>query len=223
MPWYRRPALLVPLGLVLLVVVAVAAVAGGEDEPVRERPTAQDRPDDGDDPDPGASPAEDPLTAIPEGRAALGIETSSFTVALTWENEVDDEADPPEFGQGQEGATGLAVLRLASDHGLICADITVDGLSEDDTFEDGPGAHLHQGGPAENGPIAVSFTAPDAETGQSSGCFTEFEEGFDPAETLAMLEEHPEDWYVNVHSRAFPAGLVRGQLPDGGQEPPAPE
>jgi hypothetical protein len=160
--------------------------------------------------------------ADPDAEIAAGEETSSFEVTLDWRNEVDtpegEAPDDPQFGQGQPGATGTASLRLDSDAGVICADLQVDGVDADDGFAGGPGAHVHTGALAENGPIAVFFETPDEATGTSTGCVTDFEDGFDPQETLQMIEDNPEDFYVNVHSGEFPMGIVRGQLPDGGQD-----
>lgn len=245
-PWYTRPEVFIPLALVIvLVAVLLVTALGGDDEQVAEDPgdTPADEPAE-DEPDPADAepdaPVDDPAADDPDAEGPDPIDagdeprepppelseaTSTFVVALSWENEVDDTADPPVFGQGQEGATGTAWLWLNADEGIICADLVVEGLDAADSFENGPGAHLHAGGLEENGPVAVAFATPDDETGESSGCFTEFEEGFvdledtfDPVETLQRVEESPEDWYVNVHSEAYPMGVVRGQLPDGGQD-----
>ncbi|MEX0659056.1 MAG: CHRD domain-containing protein [Egibacteraceae bacterium] len=250
-PWYTRPEIFIPVALliVLVAVLLVVALGGDEqeiaedpgetpvDEPAEEEPEpAEPEPEapdddaavDDDDPDTDTDRADPVDPADDEQRdppAELGEATSTFVVDLSWENEVDDTAEPPAFGQGQEGVTGTAWLWLNADEGIICADIVVQGLDAGDSFESGPGAHLHAGGLEENGPVAVAFATPDDQAGESSGCFTEFEEGFieiedsfDPVETLQMVEDNPEDWYVNVHSEAYPMGVVRGQLPDGGQD-----
>lgn len=242
-PWYTRPAVFVPLALVIVLAAVLLVIALGRDgqdvaeepgetpvdEPAEEEPEPTEPESDAPVDDPGVDEADedpdteraDPLDPADEHRdppAELGEATSTFVVDLSWENEVDDSADPPEFGQGQEGATGTAWLWLDAEEGIICADLVVEGLARGDSFEDGPGAHLHVGGLDENGPVVVVFDTPDDETGESSGCYTEFEDGLDPVETLQEVEEDPEGWYVNVHSGAFPMGVVRGQLPDGGQD-----
>lgn len=242
LPWYRRPVALVPLGLLALVVIGLLVVLlGGDDQDVAdEAPPDAATDDDGDpddvDPDEGAD--EDPDAEgrgldeadmddtdgvfIPRGRAGPGTESSSFTVRLSWEHEVDDTVDPPQTGQGQEGATGSALVRLAADEGIICVDIVVDGVDDADPFT---GAHLHQGGPAENGPVVVDFGIPD-ERGELSSCTNTFTEGFDPVETLQAIEQDPTGWYLNVHTAAYPDGVVRGQLPErapDGEETPEDE
>lgn len=249
-PWYQRPAVLVPLGLLsLLVIVLLVAVVGGDSEEVAddagETVTDEDVDDeddedgeDGEDvedvdedadegaptegrepgePDPDMDDTDEDAVAIPRGRAGGGLESSTFTVRLSWENEVDDEADPPALGQGQEGATGVALLRLDSDQGIVCADFVVDGVDEADAFT---GAHLHQGGPDENGPVVAAFETPD-ERGESSTCTNTFTDGFEPIETLQAVEANPSGWYLNVHTEAFPDGVVRGQLPE--EQDAAPE
>lgn len=190
------------------------------DDPDADDPDADDDPDTDEDPDADPDDDGDPdvdEVEVPDPPAELGTETSRFVVSLSWENELDDSDMISIFRQGQEGATGTAILWLNAEDGIICADLTVEGLDEADSFAGGPGAHLHQGGLEHNGPVAVAFTTPDDETGRSTGCFTEFQDGFDPLETVRAVEQLPEDWYVNVHSNAFPAGVVRGQLPNGGQ------
>lgn len=136
-------------------------------------------------PDPDMDDTDEDAVAIPHGRAGGGLESSTFTVRLSWENEVDDEADPPALSQGQEGATGVALLRLDSDQGIVCADFVVDGADEADAFT---GAHLHQGGPDENGPVVAAFETPD-ERGQSSTCTNGVVRGQLPEEQDPAPEE----------------------------------
>ena len=65
-------------------------------------------------------------------------------------------------------------------------------------------AHIHTGGPGENGPPVVPLTAPA--DGTSGGC--------QPiaADLSAALLANPGGYYVNVHTQAFPGGVIRGQL-----------
>lgn len=243
-PWYQRPAVFVPLALAIVLgaVLLVTALSGDDaDDDIAQRPEpdpvddpADDEADPDDDPDEDADPdleddpeeddpeeddpeEDDPTEDIPEPPEELGTATSTFVVGLSWENELDDTDFISTFRQGQEGATGTAILWLNAEDGVICADLTVEGLDEADSFAGAPGAHLHRGTLEQNGPVAVAFTTPDDETGRSVGCFTEFADGFDALETVRAVEQLPEDWYVNIHSNAYPAGVVRGQLPRGGQ------
>jgi len=65
-------------------------------------------------------------------------------------------------------------------------------------------AHIHKGGPGENGAPVVPLGAP--QNGSSGGCVQV------TAEVSAALLANPGGYYVNVHTQAFPAGQIRGQL-----------
>ena len=65
-------------------------------------------------------------------------------------------------------------------------------------------AHIHTGGPGETGGPVVTLKAPEG--GTSGGCTPI------TAEVAAALLANPGGYYVNVHTRQFPAGAIRGQL-----------
>jgi hypothetical protein len=68
--------------------------------------------------------------------------------------------------------------------------------------------HIHRGAPGRNGPIVIGLTPPTTGTGgTSSGCVSGVS-----ASLLRAIRLTPTDYYVNVHTGAFPAGAVRGQL-----------
>ena len=69
-------------------------------------------------------------------------------------------------------------------------------------------AHIHEGEAGENGPIVVPLTPPAAgNPGTSAGCVSGVDAGL-----LTRIRATPNRFYVNVHTGAFPAGAVRGQL-----------
>ena len=69
-------------------------------------------------------------------------------------------------------------------------------------------AHIHDAEAGSNGPIRVVLTLPGSgNPGTSSGCV-----GGIGAGLLTRLRNTPNQFYVNVHTAAFPAGAVRGQL-----------
>ena len=70
------------------------------------------------------------------------------------------------------------------------------------------GAHIHKGGPSENGPVVIPLTAPtEADPGTASDCQTV------GAALAAAIVKNPSKYYFNLHSTpAFPGGAVRGQL-----------
>ena len=66
-------------------------------------------------------------------------------------------------------------------------------------------AHIHEGAAGAAGPIVV--TLPPFDDIYSDGCVG----GLDPA-VVADIAAHPADYYVNIHTDAFPNGAIRGQL-----------
>ena len=141
----------------------------------------------------------------------------TLTVTMSGENEVDDSGATPVFGQGEDMADAEATLVIDAFNGTIEWDIDYTNVSGPFDGE-GVGFHIHEGGLAENGPVVVGFTTPDALEAQAyqmlSGTFEEDIDAF----RLAELIEDPDAYYLNLHSDAFPDGAVRGQLPTGGQE-----
>lgn len=80
-------------------------------------------------------------------------------------------------------------------------------------------SHIHQGAINAQGPIKISFFN-FGEPIDLEGCTevpgtTAFP--FDRAR-LIDISEHPENYYVNVHTTAFPGGAIRGQLSRGRQD-----
>jgi CHRD domain len=112
---------------------------------------------------------------------------------------------------GDPDGSGVAVLTVNLMRGTVCYNITVSGIGE--PTEPAPGigsAHIHSY--AQNGAIAVDLetnfqpVAGTADTYQASGCVTA------SRRTLVDILLHPELYYVNVHTMAFPAGAVQGDL-----------
>ena len=66
-------------------------------------------------------------------------------------------------------------------------------------------AHIHEGAAGASGNVVIPLKTPDA-SGKSSGCATAAR-----ALVKAILAD-PAGYYVNVHTAAFPAGAIRGQL-----------
>ncbi len=136
----------------------------------------------------------------------LPAQVSAFTLAPDFDSfAVDLSADNEEPEGNDTGATGSAFVAL-DDDGLVCYSIAVDKGSATGTFAGSPGAHIHEAGPDANGPIVVQLGTPSDGTGTVDGC-TEA----DP-DLVAEIAAAPGDYYVNVHTTDFPAGLVRGQL-----------
>ena len=82
--------------------------------------------------------------------------------------------------------------------GTACYIMNVTGL-DDITV-----AHIHAGAAGENGRPVLNLETP--EDGTSGGCVPV------TAELAEALLSNPGGYYVNIHTRAFPTGAVRGQL-----------
>ena len=115
-------------------------------------------------------------------------------------------------GGNEVGPTGQAAAGDPNGYGTasvvvveptqLCFSIVVDQI-------DRPvAAHIHRGVAGVNGAIVVPLTAPPAgNPGTSSGCVRNLS-----ASLVTAIRTNPFQFYVNVHTGAFQAGAVRGQL-----------
>jgi CHRD domain len=130
----------------------------------------------------------------PDGHAKAA---TALFAQLSGRNEIS--ATTGERGAGDPDGFGSASFTF--DGGQVCFGITVANL-------DAPVmAHIHRGRKTENGPVVVPLTPPTTgDPGASSGCVA-----IDPA-LAAEIQANPRGFYANVHTGAFQAGAVRGQL-----------
>ena len=101
-------------------------------------------------------------------------------------------------GPGDPDGSGTAVFTLNHGQGEICFELTAANI--------GPAtaAHIHVAPVGVPGPVVVPLTPPT--NGASSGCVSV------DRELIKALLQDPDEYYVNVHNTAFPAGAIRGQL-----------
>ncbi len=131
------------------------------------------------------------LTALLAVPAFSGLSDSPLFASPRGQNEIPD-ADP----DGRGGFTAII------DGNQFCYGLTVTNIDQP------TGAHIHRGNAGENGPIVIPLTPPDGgDPGTSSDCVTPN----DPA-ILGEILRRPAQFYVNVHTLAFPGGAVRDQL-----------
>jgi hypothetical protein len=137
------------------------------------------------------------------GVAGAGHTNSVLESKLTGAKEVSPDGDR---NAGDRNGRGRAkVFGIDGDPKTLCYVLTVNRIKP------ATAAHIHKGGPGENGPV-VATLAPPAD-GDAADCLTEGEEGkFAQGQTVAEILEHPRRFYVNVHNNPFPGGAVRGQL-----------
>jgi len=95
--------------------------------------------------------------------------------------------------------TGTATFTLNQGHGQICFNVAWTNLGTV------TGLHIHA---VADDSIVVALDA-DANLadGSAKGC----ENGV-PKKTIMAIRQHPEKYYVNVHTDEFPAGAIRGTL-----------
>lgn len=129
-------------------------------------------------------------------RGKVRVENRALFAVLKGRNEIG-----PNGRRGAGDPNGRGSFTAIVDSNRLCFGITVTNLDTPTA------AHIHRGRPNQNGPIVVPLSPPSSgDPGASSGCVT-----VDPALARRILR-HPRRYYANVHTRAFPAGAVRGQL-----------
>ena len=103
---------------------------------------------------------------------------------------------------GDPNGTGTAHVTVNIGQQRVCWDITVSNISAPQR------AHIHRGPAGGAGGIAVGFF--EAADPDLVGC-TPTTQPVDRA-LLREILQHPERFYVNIHTADFTAGAIRGQL-----------
>ncbi len=139
-----------------------------------------------------------------KGLTASRLSQSAY---LTGAAEVDQDGDDA----GDPDAKGSATF-LQADANTICYGFTVKSTDAPTVV------HIHRGAAGQNGPPVITFAnvpknqagAPSGNPGASAGCKVLT----DPAEQAALrrIRKNPANYYVNVHTAAFPNGALRGQM-----------
>lgn len=135
---------------------------------------------------------------------ALAMTVSALVTATALANAGGNPAVPLNNGQETTDAKfgGSGFFSWWVNGGDICYDLSVRRLTSAPFA-----AHIHGvAGRTEAAPPIVPLVHPDSATGTSSDCV-----GVE-AGLLAAIVANPGDYYVNVHTAAFPGGEVRGQL-----------
>ncbi len=112
--------------------------------------------------------------------------TDEFTTTLSGANE-----NPP----NDSNASGTANLVYNRDTRIFEIVVEYTGI-------DAIGAHIHVGAEDVNGPVVFGFDPPDSPINYTS-------EQLDAQQESDLYDGL---YYVNIHSQAYPAGEIRGQL-----------
>lgn len=114
----------------------------------------------------------------------------AFKITLT------GEAETP---SGDPVGTGAATVRMRPGQGQVCYRVAVTNLTP------AIAAHIHRAPAGTSGNVVVPLHTPSA-SGQASGCTAA------ARSLVAAMLAKPANFYVNVHTKEFPGGAVRGQL-----------
>jgi hypothetical protein len=131
------------------------------------------------------------------GASEAAAQSGQLFTTLNGRNEVSPTGQP---GAGDPNGYGAAAVITVTANRL-CFVIAVHDIDRPIS------AHIHEAPAGKNGPIRVPLKPPTSGSpGTSSGCAT-----VDPG-LLTRIRNTPKQFYVNVHTAAFPAGAIRGQL-----------
>lgn len=130
------------------------------------------------------------LAAATAFSPALAADPVTMATTLTGAAEVP--------GPGDADGTGTASLTIDATKGEVCYKLGASGIDAATM------AHIHKGAAGVAGPVVVPLDPPA--TGTSEGCKPV------AADVIAAILATPSDYYVNVHTAAFPKGALRGQL-----------
>jgi len=122
---------------------------------------------------------------------------AASTMTLTAQLRGSNEVSKP----GPRSARGTATIRVTMSTGRLCYSLRVSGFKLPAIA-----AHIHAGRAGKEGPIVVPFPTAPGMSGRASGCVSV------RASLLKAITGHPSSYYVNVHTAAYPGGVVRGQL-----------
>ena len=102
-----------------------------------------------------------------------------------------------ESSKGPAKGSGIVVLHLSAAKGTVCWDFAkAKGIGTPQA------AHIHKGAASKSGAIVV----PLGTAYKTKGCTKASKS------TIGAIEEHPNSYYVNVHTQKYPNGAIRGQL-----------
>lgn len=103
-------------------------------------------------------------------------------------------------GPGDPDGTGTASIELSAEKGELCSTLALSAGAPPTAV------HLHQAPHGQIGPVVLELPPP-AEIGQQAAVCVSA-----PSDLLRKLREEPGGYYLEVHTREFSEGALRGQL-----------
>jgi hypothetical protein len=134
--------------------------------------------------------------ALPASAGGRAAPASSHKAATEVSAKLNGDREVP--GPGDPNGRGSVTVRLRAAAGKVCAHATWKRIGAPIA------AHIHKGGPRVSGDVVVDLTG--AVTG-GSHCATGVSR-----RTINKIAMHPNRYYFNIHTGAFQAGAIRGQL-----------
>jgi CHRD domain len=140
------------------------------------------------------------LTALSVGTASAGGPVTIGPVGMFGAQEVPGPGDPN--GEGE----ATFVLDVAERR--VCFELVWSKIRRPIA------AHIHRGEAGVAGPVKVTLFSGrrplPATITHVHGCVRDVRQ-----DLIQRIIDHPEQYYVNVHNRRYPAGAIRGELAGG--------
>jgi hypothetical protein len=102
-------------------------------------------------------------------------------------------------GPGDEDGSGRARIRVDDEEGKVCYRVTFEKVGRVQA------AHIHKGRKGTAGDVVVTLWE-GSEGSPATGCVDV------QAAVAERIQNYPRRFYVNVHTKAYPDGAMRGNL-----------
>jgi hypothetical protein len=146
--------------------------------------------------------------AVPAAGVAAGFATKK--VSANTEKVSAKLSGSAEVPKGSPKGSGTAVVKLNATTRKACWTIKVKGIDKPLS------AHVHKAPPGKTGPVVIPLGARFSKT----GCVTvpkpkKTKANKHPVDVLVAVAKNPRAYYVNVHTKKYINGAIRGQLRAG--------
>ncbi len=105
-----------------------------------------------------------------------------------------------EVPHGDMHGSGRATVTLYPKAGKVCYSMSIKGVMGKALY-----AHIHKGNVGVAGPVVIPLVPPGM-NGRSVGCKKA------QVSLIRAIMQSPRSYYVNIHTKEYPGGALRGQL-----------